>query len=163
MNEIYNLMPEDIDAPSQTDSNFDSDFDYQPLAKSFFQRMEEKMFSLMSGGFLKRKKKTPEPIPEPVQELEEDPEELFEEQEKHVRPEIEIVMPEQKPVEKTRFEKIKEKLQTISFPKAIVNGLALAVFAAGSYLLYSELPMHPELVTGIIMVSVAGNVVIAGR
>jgi hypothetical protein len=158
-------MPEDIDSPSQTDSNFDSDFDYQPLAKSFFQRMEEKVFRLVSGGFLKRTKKMPEPIPEPVQELEEDPEELFEEPETHVRPEIEIVIPEPKPVEVSRFAKLREKLHfpPISLPKAIVNGLALAVFAAGSYLLYSELPMHPELVAGIIMVSVAGNVVIAGR
>jgi hypothetical protein len=161
-------MPEDIDTTSQTDSNFDSDFDYQPLAKSFFQRMEEKMFGLMSGGFLKRKKKTPEPIPEPVQELEEDTDELFEEparQAHQVRPEIEIVMPEVQRVEKPLSVRIKEKLHfpQISLPKAIVNGLALAVFAAGSYLLYSDLPMHPDLVIGIIMVSVAGNVVIAGR
>jgi hypothetical protein len=56
----------------------------------------------------------------------------------------------------------------LKFPKiaktiGITNGAALLVFAVGAYILYANLPTHPELVVGIILVSIAGNVIISQR
>lgn len=160
-------MLEDTDAQTPSETNFDLEYDYQPLEKGFFQRMEEKVFRFMSGDFLKRKKKEPvkEAVPEKalIPEIVEGPltvdDEIFEEPAKPV----EIAPLVQEEPKKGFADKIREKAHFPAVSKVITNGIALAVFAVGSYLLYSELPMHPELVAGIIMVSVAGNVIIAGR
>jgi hypothetical protein len=44
-----------------------------------------------------------------------------------------------------------------------VNGLALVVLLAGVFAIYSELPTHPELVIGIVLVSLAGNVLVGSK
>jgi hypothetical protein len=46
---------------------------------------------------------------------------------------------------------------------AIINAISLVIFAVGAYLLYSALPTRPDLVIGIVLVSVAGNVILSGR
>ena len=46
---------------------------------------------------------------------------------------------------------------------AVIAGISLAVFAVGAYLLYSALPTRPDLVLGIILVSLAGNAVMNNR
>jgi hypothetical protein len=46
---------------------------------------------------------------------------------------------------------------------SMVNGISLGVFAVGAYLLYSALPTRPDLVIGIILVSLAGNVIMNNR
>jgi len=157
-------MPEEIDAPIPAETNFDSDFDYKPLEESFFQKTEEKLFRLMSGSMFRKKNPAVKPdvktvvIPEPVIAADD----LFEEM---GATEI-IIPPSPIPVvKKSRLEQIKEKIHLPVIPgmKIISNGIALAVFAAGAYLMYSEIPTHPELVVGIVMVSVAGNILIYGR
>ena len=45
----------------------------------------------------------------------------------------------------------------------IVRGLALAAFAIGALMIYAEIPTHPEIVAGIVLCVVAGNVLIANR
>jgi hypothetical protein len=162
-------MEEEVEMTTQPEASFDGDFDYKPLSKSFFQRMEEKLFRVMSGQFLKRKKVEKK---EPV--VEAPAEDLFEPVTKVSRPQIletnpidghPLVPMEQKSVKKPFVQKIKDsiKFPAISKVNAIINGIALAVFAAGSYVLYMALPTRPELVLGILMVSVAGNVVISSR
>jgi hypothetical protein len=45
----------------------------------------------------------------------------------------------------------------------MITGASLAIFAVGAYLLYSALPTRPDLVIGIILVSLAGNVIMNNR
>jgi len=45
----------------------------------------------------------------------------------------------------------------------LVNGLALILFLFGVFAIYSEIPTHPELVLGIVLVSLGGNVLIGNR
>ena len=56
----------------------------------------------------------------------------------------------------------------IKFPilkntQSLINGVALLVFAVGAYLLYSELPTRPELIIGILLVTIAGNIITSNR
>jgi hypothetical protein len=163
-------MEEDIEVTTQLEASFDGDYDYKPLDKSFLQRMEEKVFRVMSGQFLKRKKvEKKETVAEaPIDDL-------FEPAVTKVsRPQIleanpidghPLVTKEQKPIKKAFVQRIKDsiKFPSISKVNAVINGIALAVFAAGLYVLYTALPTRPELVLGIIMVSVAGNVIVSSR
>lgn len=56
----------------------------------------------------------------------------------------------------------KSKLSSINKLNVLINGIALLLFAAGAYILYSELPTRPELIAGIVLVSCASGV-LAGR
>jgi hypothetical protein len=164
-------MEEDIEVTTPSEASFDGDYDYKPLDKSFLQRMEEKVFRVMSGQFLKRKrveKKEPVAAPNIDDDLFEDTPAIQATQSK-INP-IDgnpIVLPEpvKAPVKTSLFQRIKAaiKFPAISKVNAVINGIALAVFAAGSYVLYTALPTRPELVLGIIMVSVAGNVIVSSR
>ena len=161
-----------MEVVTQSDASFDGDYDYKPLDKSFLQRVEEKAFRLMSGQFLKRK---PVEKKEPVVEIPID--DMFEPVvTKTSRPQIietnpidgnPVILPEpvKAPAKTPLIQRIKSaiKFPAISKVNAVINGIALAVFAAGSYVLYTALPTRPELVLGIIMVSVAGNVIVSSR
>jgi len=154
-------MLEDTDAKTPSETNFDLEYDYQPLEKGFFQRMEEKMFRLMSGDFMKRKKK--QPVKESMPEIVEEPlpvnDEMFE---TPIKP-VEIAPLKVKEPKKTILTKIREKIHFPTISKAITNGLALIAFTVGVYMIYLELPTHLELVLGIIVVSIAGNVIVISR
>jgi len=154
-------MLEDTDVHTPSETNFDLEYDYQPLEKGFFQRMEEKMFRLMSGDFLKRKKKqlVKEPIPQIVEEPLPVDDEMFESPTKP----IEIAPLKTKEPRKSILMKIREKIHFPTISKAITNGSALIAFMIGAYMIYLELPTHLELVLGIIVVSIAGNVIVSSR
>ena len=66
---------------------------------------------------------------------------------------------------KTLAMRVRDQIRfpAIKSASAMIHGLALVVFAVGAYLLYSALPTRPDLIIGIILVSLAGNVIIAGR
>jgi hypothetical protein len=66
---------------------------------------------------------------------------------------------------KTLAERVRDQLRypIIKSSVSLVNGISLAVFAVGAYLLYSALPTRPDLVIGIILVSLAGNVIMNNR
>jgi hypothetical protein len=61
--------------------------------------------------------------------------------------------------------RLRSKFQFLHTNKlnAVFNGFALVIFAAGTYVLYSEIPGHIGLVVGIIMIIVAGNIIVANR
>ena len=66
---------------------------------------------------------------------------------------------------KTLAERVRDQLQypIIKSSASTVNGISLAVFAVGAYLLYSALPTRPDLILGIVLVSLAGNVIMNNR
>jgi hypothetical protein len=66
---------------------------------------------------------------------------------------------------KTIPERVRDQLRfpIIKSSASMINGIALAVFAVGAYLLYSALPTRPDLVLGIILVSAAGNLIMNNR
>jgi hypothetical protein len=45
----------------------------------------------------------------------------------------------------------------------LIRGCALAAFVVGALMIYAEIPTHPEIVGGILLCIVAGNVLIANR
>jgi hypothetical protein len=55
------------------------------------------------------------------------------------------------------------KYPAINKTNAVINGMALIVFCAGSFILYSELPGRIDLVIGILLVSVAVNIIVSSR
>jgi len=166
-------MPVETDDTISTAVNFDTDYDYKPLNKSFFQRVEEGLFRLMSGRFGKKKipvKKEPAVSPEIKAPI---PDQQTPRAPAYPR-NYEIVNPPPSGYEvsngnlfrkKNTAERVRDafKFPNLKVANTIINGIALLVFAAGAYLLYSELPTRPELVIGILMVCVAGNVIIAKR
>jgi hypothetical protein len=66
---------------------------------------------------------------------------------------------------KTLAERVRDQIRfpILKSTPSMVSGFALVVFAVGAYLLYSALPTRPDLVLGIILVSLAGNVIINNR
>jgi hypothetical protein len=63
---------------------------------------------------------------------------------------------------KTLAERVRDQIRfpVLKSAPATIYGIALIVFATGAYLLYSALPTRPDLVIGILMVSIAGNLII---
>lgn len=61
--------------------------------------------------------------------------------------------------EKTLAERVRDSIKFPAINKSgvIVNGLALLAFVTGAYLIYAELPTHPEIVAGMVMISLAGS------
>ncbi len=170
-----------MDEPSilnkKSNTSFEDEFDYKPLAnKGFFANIEERVFSLFKGKkkankkiseqVVKKVESIPgvvpgsvriEPYPDPVS---------------HEYPRVQITPDPAKEKYSLPFIRKKSlpervgfqlKFPQISKVNAVINGLALVVFAVGAYVLYSALPTRPELVLGILMVSVAGNVVVSSR
>jgi hypothetical protein len=45
----------------------------------------------------------------------------------------------------------------------IIRGCALAAFAVGALMIYAEIPTHPDIVVGIVLCIIAGNVLISNR
>jgi hypothetical protein len=66
------------------------------------------------------------------------------------------------PVPAPTKQKFSVRLSSISKVNVLINGIALLIFAAGAYILYSELPTRPELIAGIVLVACASGV-LAGR
>jgi len=67
---------------------------------------------------------------------------------------------------KNVFEVARDQLKnTFAFSAShkIVNGLALVILLTGVFEVYSSIPMHPELVIGIVLVSLAGSVLIGNK
>jgi hypothetical protein len=147
---------------------FEDDFDYKPLKKGAGASLEDKLFGLLRG---KKKIKTlvkPQEKSKPKMAVQAEavPDSFFEEGE------VKLPLITANPItghdlvaRTPRIPKLTSKfaikpLSTLAV-NAVIKGMALAVFAAGGFLIYAELPTHPELVIGIVMVSVAGNVVVS--
>jgi hypothetical protein len=66
---------------------------------------------------------------------------------------------------KTLAERVRDQIRfpILKSAPSMIYGFALVVFSVGAYLLYSALPTRPDLVLGIILVSLAGNVIINNR
>jgi hypothetical protein len=66
---------------------------------------------------------------------------------------------------KTIVERARDQMKfpVLKNTQSIINGAALILFAAGAYTLYSELPTRPELVVGILIVSISANIIISNR
>jgi hypothetical protein len=66
---------------------------------------------------------------------------------------------------KTIVERARDQMKfpVLKNTQSIINGAALILFAAGAYILYSELPTRPELVVGILIVSISANIIISNR
>jgi hypothetical protein len=66
---------------------------------------------------------------------------------------------------KTIVERARDQMKfpVLKNTQSIINGAALILFAVGAYTLYSELPTRPELVVGILIVSISANLIISNR
>ena len=67
---------------------------------------------------------------------------------------------QKKTLAETVRDQIKNRL-AFSASHTFIQGLALAVFLVGVFSIYSEIPTHPMLVLGIVLVTVGGNVLIS--
>jgi hypothetical protein len=146
--------------------NFDETFDYKPLKKGFVEGLQESVFKIMRGkkAVVAPKKvvaaKPQDGIPyTPLQTL---PLAIPQEYRIPVGYTITNGLLIKK---KTIFEKARDQLKFPISNKSdnIINGISLVAFCIGSYILYSALPTRPELVIGIILVSIAGNILISKR
>jgi hypothetical protein len=144
--------------------NFDETFDYKPLKKGFVEGLQESVFKLMRGN---KKVVVPKKVETKKNDIPYTPTQT-----------IPLAIPQEFKIpmgytisngllikKKTIFEKARDQLK---FPitnksDSIINAIALVAFAIGSYTLYSALPTRPELVIGIILVSIAGNILISKR
>ena len=162
-------MPEEIDVPVSTEPGFDSDFDYTPLAKGFFQRAEERLFRLVGGKKVKKEKVAQNPVLTVTRETPVNPITGNILNHKIAWPVFGKATPkagdDSHDIEQASFNKpFKTKFQLPALPakaNVLVTTFALCVFVAGAYILYAELPTRPELVIGILLVSVAGNLIIS--
>ena len=68
-------------------------------------------------------------------------------------------------LEKSLAERVRDQIRfpVLTKSKSIITGIVLLVFTMGAYIIYSELPTRPELVIGILMVTVASNVLVSSR
>ena len=168
---------------------FEDEFDYKPLKKGAGAGLEDKLFNLFRGkkkvkSQVKLQEKPKLAAIPRVEVASPESTSLFEDATPvkpvnpitghGIRPEILAMKPAPTDTDRpnqiwsaTYQKDMKQKsrfalkpLSTLAI-NSLVKGLALAVFAAGGFLLYSELPTHPELVIGIVMVSVAGNVIVS--
>ena len=66
---------------------------------------------------------------------------------------------------KTLAERVRDQIKfpVLKSSKSLINGAALILFAIGAITIYSELPTRPELVIGIILISVSANIIISNR
>ena len=55
------------------------------------------------------------------------------------------------------------KFPVLKSSKSLINGAALILFAVGAIVIYSELPTHPELVVGILIVAISANIIMSNR
>jgi hypothetical protein len=156
----------------QPDTDFgDEQFDSTPIKAGRLSGFNEKIFSFMTP---KRKPIKQEPI---------DPMPMYNPliTRAPLRPEVQTKTPTLDPdnnpsgyeiqngllfPKKTVAERVRDQLRYPEVMKNIpvtINGLALVIFAVGAYLLYSALPTRPDLILGIILVALAGNVLMNNR
>ena len=66
---------------------------------------------------------------------------------------------------KSLAERVRDQIKfpVLKSSKSLVNGAALILFAVGAIAIYSELPTHPELIIGILIVSISANIIISNR
>jgi hypothetical protein len=65
---------------------------------------------------------------------------------------------------KTTFEIARDQLKNrlaFTVSHKFINGFALVILLTGVFVIYSSIPTHPEVVVGIVMVSLAGNVLVS--
>jgi uncharacterized Tic20 family protein len=65
---------------------------------------------------------------------------------------------------KTTFEIARDQIKNrVAFTVShkFINGFALVILLTGVFVIYSGIPTHPEIVLGIVLVSLAGNVLIS--
>ena len=65
---------------------------------------------------------------------------------------------------KTTFEIARDQIKNrVAFTAShkFINGFALVILLTGVFVIYSGIPTHPEIVLGIVLVSLAGNVLIS--
>lgn len=132
------------------------DYAYAPLEKSGLQKIEERIFSIFRG------KKKPVPVVKSAAKPSKKPDA---EPAKHL-PAIPEIPPLPLPVtRKTTFEKARDQIKFPQITKldGMVRGAGVILFAYGAYSLYSNLPGHADLVIGIVIVSVATNLIVTSR
>ena len=68
--------------------------------------------------------------------------------------------------EKSLIERVAMQLRNPFLTRSsttIIRGLALAAFAVGALMIYAEIPTHPDIVIGLLLCTIAGNVLISNR
>jgi hypothetical protein len=168
-----NQIPQpDISKPQPGTDFGEEQFDSTPIKAGRFSNFNERIFSLMTP---KRKAIQQEPINPFIRDtprLPQDPRYAPVEVMAPPSPDIEILIPPTHEVQngllfpkKSLAEKVRDQIRypVIKSTATITSGLALVIFAVGAYLLYSALPTRPDLVLGIILVSLAGNILMNNR
>ena len=66
---------------------------------------------------------------------------------------------------KSLAERVRDQIKfpVLKSSRSIINGAALILFAVGAIVIYSELPTHPELVVGILIVAISANIIMSNR
>jgi hypothetical protein len=166
------------------DTDFDSDaFDGTPMKKSMFSGWNDRIFEMMRP---KRKKLIrQQPLPQPLSGVPSGvpfsdsvgrtsvPDPAVEEWVNGTPVKYRAIeIPRGFEVQngllirsKNLAERVRDQLRfpIVNKVPAITNGVALLVFAVGTYILYAELPTHPELVVGMVLCIIAGNVIVSNR
>lgn len=147
-----------------------NEYDFKPLEKSGFEGLQEKLFSVIRGKGAKSVTSTPQK--KPVLRVQKETQDTVTQQpvvygtEFHVPLAPTLETGGFGPLRKKNFiEKARDQLKfpEIRYADVTIRGLALLVFISGAYLLYSAIPTKPDLVLGIIMLTVAGNIIMSSR
>ncbi len=163
---------EELDAPTETsikttspDIDFDNgNFDYTPLPKSRFS-----IGNLMEWTFERMRPKSKIPAPKirlpGKQEMYVDPNyrKGFAEKPDYKIPENAEIQNGLLVTKKSLAEKVRDQIKHpwLKSSSEITRGLAAIVLCIGAVMIYAEIPGHPGIVVGIVLISLAGNVIMA--
>ena len=133
----------------KSDLNISTEFEYKPLKKGLFARIEESAF----------RKLTKQPVAQKKAEF------VGTADNPRINATKETIM-RSLPIErKSLAEKVRDQIKFPAINKSgvVVNGCALVAFVVGSYIIYCELPTHAEIALGIVIVSVASSIIVSNR
>ena len=156
---MSNKDPTDIFDPL-AEVDFDTGMDYAPLPSGKMSGMMDKIF-----GLFYRKKKTKN-LPKPAPKLNiSAPIELKPPVEyvAYIPPQTEVqngLLVNRKSNTEIAKDQIKNKFAFTASHKFIC-GFSVIILVIGAIAIYSEIPTHPSLVIGIVLVSLAGNVLLS--
>lgn len=158
----------------EDDTSFDKPFDYKPLDKGFFAKIEGVVF-----GLLRRKKAIDasqtidmqaraKPLPATKAYGYDVPGNRIE----VPINQFEVKIPYDHQVQNgllirkmTLAEKVRSQLRFPALSKlnTLITGAGLLITITGAYMLYANLPTLPQLVIAILLVSIGTNIVISSR
>lgn len=169
---VQQKTPTETPAETPADTNFDSaNYEYAPLPKSGFS-----LRGILEWSFEKMHPRTKIVQKKTLDQIKQDHAAAMSKhtQISHLREERILFSPDAVPegyevsngiliAKKSLAEKVRDQIKYpwIKSSSGAVKGIAAIVLCIGAFMIYAQIPGHPEIVIGIVLVSLAGNVIMA--